>query len=54
MTLETLLVNTVLPVLLMSTLVAAIFAYWFAFAILSLNVQATEESAIHSSVPGVR
>ncbi len=29
---ETLLVNTVLPVFLMSTLVAALFAYWFAFA----------------------
>jgi len=34
---ETLLVNTVLPVLLISTLLAALLAYWFALAVLGLN-----------------
>jgi len=32
MNLHILLVNTVLPVFLMSTLVTALFAYWFALA----------------------
>ncbi len=42
MNLHILLVNTVLPVFLMSTLVTALFAYWFALAAVVTHVPSVE------------